>query len=91
MAEYMGKFMKGELEYDFTPHIDTWRVLEKFYKAGALKAIGVSNFSVEQIQDLYEKAEVKPMNLQVKYYQRRKFSIFIPSDFLAHSFKGPVQ
>jgi diketogulonate reductase-like aldo/keto reductase len=42
--------------------------LEKFYKQGVLKAIGISNFNEKQIQDLYDKAEVKPQNLQVKFF-----------------------
>uniref|UniRef100_A0A914C670 NADP-dependent oxidoreductase domain-containing protein n=1 Tax=Acrobeloides nanus TaxID=290746 RepID=A0A914C670_9BILA len=48
------------------PHIDTWRVLEKYYKLGKFKAIGISNFNQKQIQDLYDQAEIKPHNLQVE-------------------------
>ncbi|KAI6229980.1 hypothetical protein M3Y99_01106100 [Aphelenchoides fujianensis] len=46
------------------PLLDTWRVVEKWYKKGAFKSIGVSNFNQQQLQDLYDKAEVKPHNLQ---------------------------
>ncbi|KAF8385555.1 hypothetical protein PRIPAC_74697, partial [Pristionchus pacificus] len=49
-------------------HIDTWRVLEKYYKSGQLKAIGVSNFNGNQIQALYDQAEIKPSNLQVELH-----------------------
>uniref|UniRef100_A0AC34R2U3 NADP-dependent oxidoreductase domain-containing protein n=1 Tax=Panagrolaimus sp. JU765 TaxID=591449 RepID=A0AC34R2U3_9BILA len=48
------------------PHIETWRGLEKYYKEGKLKAIGISNFNIEQIQELYNQAEIKPMNNQVE-------------------------
>ncbi|KAH7723242.1 oxidoreductase [Aphelenchoides avenae] len=58
----------GKLVPDLVPHIDTWRVLEKYYKQGTLKSIGVSNFNVKQLQDLYDKAEVKPHNLQVEIH-----------------------
>lgn len=44
---------------------ETWRVLEKFYKEKKFRAIGVSNFRCDQLQDLYDKAEIKPHNLQV--------------------------
>uniref|UniRef100_A0A7E4VZQ9 Aldo_ket_red domain-containing protein n=1 Tax=Panagrellus redivivus TaxID=6233 RepID=A0A7E4VZQ9_PANRE len=47
------------------PYIETWKVLEKYYNDGKLKAIGVSNFNEEQLQDLYDKATVKPHNIQV--------------------------
>ncbi|KAF8381859.1 hypothetical protein PRIPAC_71001 [Pristionchus pacificus] len=49
-------------------HIDTWSVMEKYYKSGQLKALGVSNFNAKQIQDLYDLAEVKPANLQVELH-----------------------
>uniref|UniRef100_A0A914C788 NADP-dependent oxidoreductase domain-containing protein n=1 Tax=Acrobeloides nanus TaxID=290746 RepID=A0A914C788_9BILA len=62
--DYFAKLAKGEVEFDLTPHIETWKVLEKFYKQGVFKAIGISNFNEKQIQDLYEKAEIKPQNLQ---------------------------
>uniref|UniRef100_A0A7E4UPU7 Aldo_ket_red domain-containing protein n=1 Tax=Panagrellus redivivus TaxID=6233 RepID=A0A7E4UPU7_PANRE len=51
---------------DLTPHIDVWRTFEKYYNDGKLKALGVSNFNAEQLQDLYDKATVKPHNLQVE-------------------------
>ncbi|KAE9549734.1 hypothetical protein FO519_007045, partial [Halicephalobus sp. NKZ332] len=56
----------GKAEIDLTSHIDTWKGLEKYYNEGKLKAIGVSNFNEDQIQDLYNKATVKPMNNQVE-------------------------
>jgi len=60
------KWLHNELEIDLTPHIETWKVLEKYYKEGKLKSIGISNFSPKQIQELYDQAEIKPMNLQVE-------------------------
>ncbi|KAI6206321.1 Aldo-ket-red domain-containing protein [Aphelenchoides besseyi] len=50
------------------PIIDTWRVVERYYKKGVFKAIGVSNFNAQQLQELYDKAEIKPMNLQVEFH-----------------------
>jgi diketogulonate reductase-like aldo/keto reductase len=58
-----------------TPHIEIWRVLEKYYKLGKLKSIGISNFNKEQIQDLYDKAEVKPQNLQACFFYTNKKKI----------------
>uniref|UniRef100_A0A914XYB7 NADP-dependent oxidoreductase domain-containing protein n=1 Tax=Panagrolaimus superbus TaxID=310955 RepID=A0A914XYB7_9BILA len=48
------------------PFIETWKVLEKYYNDGKLKAIGISNFNEKQIQELYDQATVKPQNLQVE-------------------------
>ena len=42
-----------------------WRALEDALKAGKLRAIGVSNFLEEDIDSLWETAEIKPMVNQV--------------------------
>ena len=42
-----------------------WRALEDAYKAGKLKAIGVSNFRIGDIESLLESAEIKPMVNQI--------------------------
>ena len=42
-----------------------WRALEDAYKAGKLRAIGVSNFLQGDIESLWETAEIKPMVDQV--------------------------
>ena len=42
-----------------------WRAMTDAYKAGKLRAIGVSNFSETDIDSLWEAAEVKPMVNQV--------------------------
>ncbi|ARU63809.1 aldo/keto reductase [Tumebacillus avium] len=47
---------------------ETWRALEKLYKDGLVRAIGVSNFQVHHLQDLMATANVKPMVNQVEYH-----------------------
>ena len=42
-----------------------WRALEDAYKAGKLRAIGVSTFKKEDIESLLETAEIKPMVNQI--------------------------
>ena len=44
---------------------EAWRALTDAYKAGKISAIGVSNFLEEDIDNLWEAAEVKPMVNQV--------------------------
>ncbi len=44
---------------------DTWRAMEAVYEKGMARAIGLSNFTLEQIQEIYQHAKVKPHNLQV--------------------------
>lgn len=44
---------------------EAWRALEDAYRAGKLRAIGVSNFLQGDIDSLWETAEIKPMVNQV--------------------------
>jgi len=62
------------------PIIDTWREMEKLYKSGKAKAIGVSNFTIDKLQDLLDKAEIKPAINQVEnnvYLPQYKLVIFV--------------
>lgn len=44
---------------------EAWRALEDAYKAGKLKAIGVSNFQIGDIENLIKNCEIKPMVNQI--------------------------
>ena len=48
--------------------IDTWRALEKLYKEGKVRAIGVSNFLPHHLDNILENCEVKPMVDQIEYH-----------------------
>ena len=49
-------------------NIEVWKAMVEFYKAGKVKAIGVSNFSIHDIQNLIDNSDVKPMVNQVPVY-----------------------
>jgi len=49
----------------FEGNLAAWRALEEAYEAGKLRAIGVSNFQIEDLDNLLENASVKPMVDQV--------------------------
>ncbi|WP_423188435.1 aldo/keto reductase family protein [Alkalibacterium sp. f15] len=42
-------------------NLETWRVMEELYEEGKLKAIGVSNFSINHLENIVEHAKIKPM------------------------------
>lgn len=44
---------------------EAWRALEDAYKAGKIRAIGVSNFLKEDIDNLWEGSKIKPMVNQI--------------------------
>lgn len=47
---------------------ETWKALEKLYKDGLVRAIGVSNFQIHHLEDVLADAEVKPMVNQVEFH-----------------------
>lgn len=49
-------------------YIGAYRAMEEEYKAGAIKAIGVSNFYPERLCDLCETVEIMPMVNQVELH-----------------------
>lgn len=55
---------RGERRY-FTENKEVWRALENAYKAGKVKAIGVSNFLVDDLENILDGCEVKPMVNQI--------------------------
>lgn len=49
----------------FQGNKEAWRALEDAYKAGKIRAIGVSNFQKEDIENILEDCEIKPMVNQI--------------------------
>ena len=58
-----GSFRDGN--HYFEGNLQAWKALEEFYNAGKIRAIGVSNFEKEDIQNLIDNAAVKPMVNQI--------------------------
>lgn len=50
----------------FGDYYGTYRAMEKAYKAGKVRAIGVSNFYPDRLIDLYHFAEIKPAVNQIE-------------------------
>ncbi|WP_078550459.1 aldo/keto reductase [Litchfieldia alkalitelluris] len=51
-------------------YVETWKALEKLYKDGRVRAIGVSNFKIHHLEDILANCEIKPMVNQVEYHPR---------------------
>lgn len=47
---------------------DTWRALEELYRAGRVRAIGVSNFLPHHLRNLMKTAEIAPMVNQIEFH-----------------------
>ncbi len=63
----------------FGDYYGTYRAMEEFYKAGKIRAIGVSNFGPDRYLDLEYFSEIKPAVNQVEthVFQQRR----LPFDF----------
>ena len=61
-------------------YVAGYRLMEKAYKEGKVKAIGLSNFTKEQIQEILDICEVKPAVLQTEvhpYFQEQELKEFL--------------
>ena len=64
-------------------YIAGYRLMEKAYKEGKVKAIGLSNFTVSQIQEILDVCEVKPAVLQTEvhpYSQEKELKGFLEKE-----------
>ena len=57
------KFLEND--HYFEGNREAWKALEEAYKAGKLKAIGISNFEKEDIDNIIDSCSVKPMVNQI--------------------------
>ncbi len=65
---------------------DTWRILEGLYKEGRVRAIGVSNFLQDQLEDLLSSAEIVPMVNQMEFHPR-----LVQQDLMDFCSKNKIQ
>ncbi|MCI9438311.1 MAG: aldo/keto reductase [Lachnospiraceae bacterium] len=64
-------------------YVAGYRQMEKAYKAGKVKAIGLSNFSMEQIREILGLCEVRPSVLQTEvhpYAQEKELKEFLEQE-----------
>lgn len=58
-------------------YVDTWLAMEKLLKTGKTKAIGISNFSRKEVEDILEKGSVVPATHQLEchpWLQQKEFT-----------------
>lgn len=67
-------------------YIAGYRLMEKYYKEGKIRAIGLSNFNEEQIQEILNICEVEPAILQTEvhpYNQEKELKAFLDKSSIA--------
>jgi len=54
---------------DYTKeNISVWKAMEKIYREGTCRSVGVSNFNVKDLTAILDSCSVKPMVNQIKFY-----------------------
>lgn len=66
----------GEIRIDAsTDHVAVWREMQEQVALGRTKAIGLSNFNVEQMERITQEAKLPIYNLQIElqmYFQQKE-------------------
>ena len=80
---------KTEKTY-YEENLVVWGVMEKLYKEGKCRSIGVSNFEIHDIQNLLDHAEIKPQVNQIKvhigYYPKDLVDYCQANDILVEAY-----
>lgn len=72
----------GELDFCPSEFIQTWKALEKCVDDGHVRSIGVSNFTVKQLQTILDNCKIKPANVQLEchpFFQQHELQTFCES------------
>ena len=56
----------GKLKPSGVDYLETWEAMEEFVNEGIIRAIGLSNFSLKQLQRVLENCKIKPAVLQIE-------------------------
>ena len=59
---------KIQTDNENADYVDTWKAMEKTFKSGHCRAIGVSNFSKAEIERLMKECEVTPAAHQIELH-----------------------
>ncbi len=76
----------------FNDYYGTYRAMEEAYKEGWIRAIGVSNFYVDRLIDLYSFVEVKPAVNQIEthvFHQQKTAHEYMEKYNVQHESWGP--
>eukprot|EP00475_Leptophrys_vorax_P022191 TRINITY_DN3020_c0_g1_i1.p1 TRINITY_DN3020_c0_g1~~TRINITY_DN3020_c0_g1_i1.p1 ORF type:complete len:343 (-),score=84.97 TRINITY_DN3020_c0_g1_i1:724-1752(-) len=94
--DFLSKLPDGSNDVTNVPIRDTWQAMEPLVAKGLVKAIGISNFTKRQIEDLLSYAKVKPVVHQCEAHphfpnvELAKFSKDHGMAFTAYSSLGKI-
>lgn len=56
----------GKVETSSVSYVDTWKAMEKLIKTGKTKAIGISNFSRAEVEQILKEGTIVPAAHQIE-------------------------
>ena len=80
------------LHWPMTDTLGSYRALEEAYKAGKTRAIGLSNFNIQQTQEVINNFGTKPVVDEIEthlYLQQGKMHEFLTQNNIIHEAYGP--
>lgn len=60
------KSKDGKVETSSVSYVDTWKAMEKLIKTGKTKAIGISNFSRAEVEQILKEGTIVPAAHQIE-------------------------
>lgn len=87
--DYINLYM---LHKPYGNYYAAWRAAERLYKEGRIRAIGVTSFSSERLQDLFLHNEVKPAVNQLEthpFFQQKDANAFLAREGVQHEAWAP--
>ena len=76
----------------YNDYYGAWRAMERLYKEGRIRAIGVTSFWNERLQDLFLHNEIKPQVNQIEtnvWYQQKEANAFMKKEGIQHEAWAP--
>ncbi|CAB60336.1 NADP-dependent oxidoreductase domain-containing protein [Caenorhabditis elegans] len=56
----------GKMRYSDVDYLETWKALEDAHRSGKIRSIGLANFNIGQVEQVWTKGLIKPAVLQVE-------------------------
>ena len=87
--DYLDLYLKHK---PYGNYYAAWRAMERLYKEGRVRAIGVTSFSSERLQDLFLHNEVKPAVNQLEthpFFQQQAANSFLQQEGIQHEAWAP--
>lgn len=89
-TDYLDSYvLHGPSRYDDFIERDwqVWKAMEKLYKEGKVKSIGLSNVGINHVKTVYEKAEIKPLYIQNRCFAELKWDKIVRTFCLKNNMK----